>query len=121
MLKRIFSFATLFFSISTLICCALPALFVAIGAGAAFVSVLGTVPQLVWFSEHKVLIFSIAGALLLSNIAMRLVLPQQCPADPKLASECARTRKISNIVLIISVVAFLIGAFFAFIAPSLLS
>lgn len=121
MLKRIFSFATLFFSISTLICCALPALFVALGAGAAFVSVLGAIPQLVWFSEHKVLVFSTAGGLLLANMTARLFLPQQCPADPKLASECARTRAISSIVFVISVVAFFIGAFFAFIAPSLLS
>ena len=47
------SVASLFASSSTLICCALPALLVALGAGAALSSLVSAVPQLVVLSEHK--------------------------------------------------------------------
>ena len=47
------SLLTLFTSGGTLICCALPALLVSLGAGAVMASVVSSVPQIVWFSEHK--------------------------------------------------------------------
>ena len=47
------SAVSLFASSSTLVCCALPALLVAVGAGAALSSLVSAVPQLVWLSEHK--------------------------------------------------------------------
>ena len=116
-MKKLISAATLFFSLSTLICCALPALFVMLGAGAAFASLLGVFPQLIWFSEHKGAVFFVAGVLLFANLAMRIFVPPQCPADPKLAAECARAQKVSGIVLKVSLVAYLVGGFFAFVAP----
>lgn len=117
MFKSAFSFATLVMSLSTLICCALPALFVALGAGATFVSLLGVFPQLVWFSEHKGIVFIVAGILLFANVLMRALVPPQCPADPKLAAECQRAQKISGVLLQVSVIAYLVGVSFAFIAP----
>jgi hypothetical protein len=119
-MKKIFSFATLFLSLSTLICCALPALFVLLGAGATFASLLGVFPQLIWFSEHKGIVLFVAGILLFANLAMRILVPPQCPADPKLAAECARAQRVSGLVLKISLIAYLIGGFFAFVAPILL-
>jgi hypothetical protein len=116
-MKKLISLATLFLSLSTLICCALPALFVLLGAGAAFASLLGVFPQLIWFSEHKEVLFLIAGILLFANLAMWIFVPPQCPADPKLAVECARAQRVSGIVLKISLIAYLIGGFFAFVAP----
>jgi hypothetical protein len=116
-MKKVISLATLFLSLSTLICCALPALFVMLGAGAAFASLLGIFPQLVWFSEHKGIVFLVAGVLLFANLAMRIFVPPQCPADPKLAAECTRAQKVSGIVLKVSLVAYLVGGFFAFVAP----
>jgi hypothetical protein len=50
--KRL-SALSLFTSFSTLICCALPALLVALGAGAVLSTLVSHVPQLVWVSEHK--------------------------------------------------------------------
>ena len=47
---------TLLASTSTLICCALPALFVAIGAGATFASMVNAFPQLVIISHYKIYI-----------------------------------------------------------------
>jgi hypothetical protein len=111
---------TLFLSASTLICCALPALFVALGAGASLVSLLGAFPQLLWFSEHKALIFTVAGAFLAINLVLRMYAPRQCPSDPKLAEECTKTQRISLIILIASVALYLLGGFFAFVAPWLM-
>jgi hypothetical protein len=55
---------TILSSFSTLFCCALPALLVSLGAGAALASVVSAVPQLVWLSEHKVPLFAFAGVVL---------------------------------------------------------
>ena len=118
-MKKILSFTTLFLSLSTLICCALPALFVTLGAGAAFASLLGVFPQLIWFSEHKGIVFFVAGILLFANLAMRIFVPPRCPADPKLAAECARAQRVSGVILKVSLLAYLTGGFFAFIAPVL--
>jgi hypothetical protein len=116
-MKRIISFAVLFLSLSTLICCALPALFVMLGAGAAFASLLGIVPQLIWFSEYKGIVFGTAGILLVTNLAIRLYVPQRCPSDRALADECERAQRISEFVFKISLGAYLMGGFFAFVAP----
>ena len=56
----------LFASMSTLLCCALPALLVSIAAGAVMIGLVSTVPQLVWLSEHKIQLF-IFSALMLST------------------------------------------------------
>jgi hypothetical protein len=118
-LKRnlLVSFLSLFTSGSTLICCALPALLVSIGAGAAMAGLVGTFPQIVWISEHKTPLFSFAGVMLVSAGAMQWrarSLP--CPADPALALACNRARRVSFYIYVVSVVIFLIGFFFAFVA-----
>lgn len=109
----------LFFSLSTLVCCALPALFVALGLGATFVSFLGVFPQLIWFSEHKTAVFLGAGGLLALTWLVQRSAPQECPADPTLAAACARARRFSSVVFAVSVGAYVIGVFFAFLAPLL--
>jgi hypothetical protein len=40
-----------------------------------------------------------------------------CPADPGLAAACTRTRKVSSRMYVLSLVIYLVGGFFAFIAP----
>ena len=113
---RSVTWLTLATSASTLLCCALPALLVAIGAGAVLASVVSAVPQLVWVSEHKNEVFVIAGVMLATAGAMQWrarSLP--CPIDPALAQTCTRSRKISLMVYLFSVAIFLIGGFFAFV------
>jgi len=108
----------LFTSSGTLICCALPALLVAIGAGAALSSLISAVPQLVWFSEHKTGVFTAAAIMLVASGCLQWrarYLP--CPADPALAQLCLRTRRQSLWLYLVSVAIFLVGGFFAFIAP----
>lgn len=112
------SVLSLFTSGGTLICCALPALLVGIGAGAAMSSLVTNVPQLVWFSEHKVGVFLFAALMLLvSGVMQWRARKLPCPADPQLAAVCLATRKTSLRVYVFSVLIFLTGGFFAFIAP----
>jgi hypothetical protein len=118
MLKKILPYLTLFSSFGTLACCALPAFFVSLGLGATLVSVLGTFPQLIWLSEHKALVFGVAGAMiLLSYIIGKLSSEKSCPIDPELAIACRKAKKLNKVVFIFTVVIYGIGVFFAFIAP----
>ena len=115
---RLSSTLSLFTSFSTLICCALPALLVTLGAGATLATVLSHIPQLIWFSEHKLWVFGFAGLML------SLACYQQCrsrylpcPTDPQLALVCSRQRRRSTVMLWISIGIYLLGLFFAYLAP----
>jgi hypothetical protein len=80
-------------SSATLVCCVLPAVLVALGAGAALASLVAAVPQLVWLSEHKPLVFGIAIALLvISGLALSHGRSLPCPSDPQAARACQRLR-----------------------------
>jgi hypothetical protein len=118
--SKLASVLSLFASGSTLVCCALPALLVTLGAGAALSSAVSVFPQIVWLSEYKVEVFLFATVMLAASGFMQWRargLP--CPIDPVLAEACTRTRKISIGVYLFSVVLYLIGGFFAFLAPLL--
>ena len=114
------SLLSLFASSSTLICCALPALLVALGAGAALSGLVGAFPQIVWLSEHKVGLFVFAGLMLAASGALQWVNRNApCPVDPALRNACLRTRKVSLRVYWVSVGIYLLGGFFAFVLPAL--
>ena len=111
----------LFASVSTLLCCALPALLITIGAGAVMAGLVSNVPGYVWLTERKIELFVIAGVLLAGAIWARWVTRNApCPADPKQAKMCSRMRKIGGVILWIAIAAYLIGGFFAFFAATLL-
>jgi len=116
------SWLSIFTSASTLVCCALPAALVAVGAGAALAGLVGAVPQLVWVSEHEAAVFTVGGAMLaIAGIAQYRARSAPCPGDPRLAAECTRARKLSRSVYAVSLAIFAVGFFFAFIAPRLAS
>lgn len=107
---------TLLTSGSTLICCALPALLVTLGFGAALAGLIGTIPQLVWFSEHKLLVFGGCAILLgLGGFFQWNAKKMACPIDFKQRDACLKTRRWSQRIYLFSLVIFLIGSFFAFI------
>ena len=111
------TWVTLATSASTLICCALPALLVALGAGAVLASAVSVFPQLVWVSEHKGAVFVLAGVMLsVAGYLQWRAKSLPCPVDPVLRDACTRGRKISLVVYWISIGIFAIGGFFAFIA-----
>jgi hypothetical protein len=112
---------SLFLSSGTLICCALPALFVSLGMGATLAGLVGTFPQMVWLSEHKNILFPAAGLMLMAaGVLQWRARSLPCPADPLHAKACARLRTISWFIYGFSVLAFITGTFFAYVAPSLL-
>lgn len=111
----------LFGSTATLVCCALPALFVALGMGAVVAGLVSAVPQITWLSENKLLVFGGSGAL----IALAAWLHWRarnapCPAEPAAARACRRLRAASAVILAIAAIAWCVGAFFAFFAAQLL-
>ena len=119
-MKRTLAFLSLFTSISTLLCCALPALFVVLGFGAAFAGLVGAVPQLIWLSENKLWLFGIGGILLLmGGILQWRVRIIACPIDTSLGDACSTTRDWSKIIYLLSLGLYFTGVFFAFIAPKL--
>ena len=112
------SVATLFASSSTLICCAIPALLVTLGAGATLSTFISIFPKIVWISEHKVGVFTFAGVMLMISGYMQWrgrFAP--CPTDLALRDACMRTRKASLSVYSLSLLLYLIGGWFAFIQP----
>ena len=115
-------FLSLFTSAGTLICCALPALLVTIGAGAALAGLVSTVPQLIWLSTYKVQVFAIAGVLLLATGFIQWKMRNApCPVDPDLAASCMRMRSINKWVFMLSLFIYAVGFFFAFLAVKVLS
>lgn len=116
--SKLANIISLFTSASTLICCALPALLVAIGAGAALSSLVSNVPQLIWISEHKTPVFAFAGAMLLiAGWLQWNARNAPCPTDPVLAQTCRQTRSNALRIYWVSVAIFAIGVWFAFVAP----
>jgi len=104
----------------TLVCCVLPAAMVAVGAGAALAGLVSAVPQLVWMSEHKTGVFGLAAAaLVVAGFALWRARSMPCPVDPELARACLRLRALSAAVYVTAVVAFTLGATFAFVLPRL--
>ena len=111
----------LFGSASTLVCCALPALFVSLGAGAALIGLTTAVPQLVWLSEHKIGLFGFAAVMLtLSGFMQWRNQYAPCPVEPGAAKACLRLRRISAGIFFVSVTLFIIGFFFAFVAAGMM-
>ena len=112
---------SLFTSVGTLLCCALPALLVTLGMGAALAGFVGAVPWITAISDYKGLVFGVAGVLLAASAFMQWrgrYAP--CPVDPLQAKACKRLRVISAVILGFSIAIYLIGFFFAFLAADLL-
>jgi hypothetical protein len=108
-MKKLLSVVALFGSVSTLVCCVLPALFVALGFGATFASLVGSFPQLVWFSEHKALVFGGTALLLIAAFIVDRR-RRACATEA-----CETLKGWSHTLLLISVGLYLVGFTFAFL------
>ncbi len=116
--NKLVNYLALFTSTGTIFCCALPALLVSIGAGAALSSLISIFPELVILSVYKTQIFIGAFIMLIISGMMQYrsrSLP--CPADKEQADSCMRTRKVSMIIYFASVGIFIVGLLFAIIIP----
>ena len=105
-------------SSTTLICCALPALFVALGAGATLASLTNIFPQLIVISHYKVSIsIGTLVILLVAGIFIKKAESLPCPVDPMLRDICLKTRKRSKVMFYTSVIIFLSASFFTYLLP----
>ncbi|GFE84947.1 hypothetical protein GCM10011487_69470 [Steroidobacter agaridevorans] len=116
------SAAALLASSATLVCCVLPAVLVSLGAGAVLVGLVSAIPQLIWLSEHKLLVFGIAGGMLiLSWIVLRRAAHLPCPTEPLAGKACMRLRRVSAALFWLAATAYVIGASFVWILPLLMT
>ncbi len=118
MIKKITTFFSLFGSLSTLLCCALPVTLVSIGMGASFASLTSTFPQLIFLIERKNLLFAFTGLLLaLSFYLMKRAEKLSCPIDSDQRELCQSSRPVSKYILIFSLLLYFLGLIFSFILP----
>jgi mercuric ion transport protein len=121
---RVLGYLSLFTSVGTLLCCALPSLLVLLGLGATVASVLASAPWLVAVSRHKSWVFATSAILIAGNfyyvyrLAPRLLVRSGACAidDPT----CARATRTSRIVLWTSGIMLLIGFAVAYVLPVVL-
>jgi len=112
---------SLFVSTGTLVCCALPALMVSLGMGAVLAGLVSDFPALIWLSQNKVFVFGLSAIMIaLAGGMLWYARTLPCPIDPAKAKACKNLRVFSWWVWGISIFFFLIGGFFAFIAPKLI-
>lgn len=114
-------FLSLIASSSTLICCALPALFVTLGAGATLASIVNIFPELIIISKYKIYISIFALLfLIIAGVLIKKASLQPCPTDPNLRDICMKTRKRSRVIYLTSVFIFTFASIFTYIIPTLM-
>lgn len=118
--NSLLSYFTLFGSVGTLVCCALPALLVSLGLGAVMAGLASNVPGLIWASENKTGVFSFAaGMLALNGLLLWHNRNAPCPIDPQLRDACNNGRRNAKIIYSISLAVFVTGVLFAYVFPLL--
>lgn len=122
----VLSYLSLFTSIGTLLCCALPLLLVLFGLGATVASVLSAAPWLVTMSHHKHWVFIVAGLMITGNFVYVYVIAPKLQAgtgacDPNDPTACQTASRFSRIVLWCSMVLYMIGCFTAFLLGPMLA
>ena len=116
----ILNYFTLFGSLGTLVCCALPALLVSLGLGAVLAGLASNIPALIWISEHKIQVFIFSGVMLALNGGLLWKNRNApCPIDPELRDSCIKGRVFSRNLYIISLFIYVIGFLFAYVIPYL--
>lgn len=113
---RNWTWILLFSTSSTLLCCALPMLLVALGFGAVSASLFASLPLLVTLTNHKAwLFFGSAIVLVVASWILRRE-RRSCPSDPELAARCAQAHRWNVRVLIASAVTWCVGFAAAYLA-----
>ena len=122
--SALLSYFSLFTSVGTLICCALPSLLVLFGLGASVASMLSFVPWLVTLSRHKQATFAVSGLLIALGfvntyfISPRLKTSDACePGD----IACGEASRLSKVALWVSLGIYSIGFFVAYVLGPVLA
>ena len=118
-------FISLFTSIGTLFCCALPSLLVLSGLGATVATVLSAAPLLITLSRHKQWVFLISGSLIAGNfVYLYKIAPkfrtQGHACLPEAPEACSTASRFSRITLWVSAGIYAVGFFAAYLLGPLL-
>lgn len=117
--RGLLSWAGLFGSFGTLLCCAIPSTLVLMGFGATLASFLGNFPELIWLSENKEYVFGFSFLMLgLSFLGQKYGEAQVCPIEKK--DDCQSAKDWSKPVFFFSLAINVIGSLYAFVLPQLL-
>jgi mercuric ion transport protein len=122
--SALLSYFSLFTSLSTLLCCALPSLLVLFGLGASVASALSFMPWLVTLSRHKQWTFSVSGVLIvLSFVNTYYLAPRLRPAEcsPDDPSACKDASAVSRAILWVSAGIYVVGVFVAYVLGPILT
>jgi len=103
---------------STLVCCALPAFLVLLGAGSVMATLLSWFPAMAVLSQHKALVFGLAAATLsLAGWSLLRRSRRPCPLDPVRARRCRQRLLQARVLYLVSCVLFLLGSVVAYGLP----
>lgn len=115
----LFSYLSLFSSVGTLLCCALPSLFVLFGLGATVATLLSSAPWLIALSRHKRWVFVLSGALIAANFLYIYKLGpkvrDRATCLPDAPGTCDTVSRVSRAILWVSAALYLLGFFTAYL------
>jgi hypothetical protein len=96
-------------------------LFVVIGAGASFASLITIFPFLIVISQYKfyITIFALLIILIAGYVNYKTY-RMPCPADPELGRLCMQSRKQSRLVYYFSVFLFVFATTLTYIIPKII-
>ncbi len=100
---------TLFTTTGTLVCCALPIIFVTLGMGATVVAMTSTFPFLITLTQYKIWVFAFSGAMLAISGWMMFRPGRACPADKELGRACSTAHKWNQRIYWSSVLIWTVG------------
>lgn len=106
---------TLFSTTGTLVCCALPIIFVTLGLGTTVVAMTSTFPFLIVLSQHKLWVFAFSGLMLLVSGWLMFRPARACPVDAELARACNSAHKWNKRIYWSSVAIWTIGFIAAYV------
>lgn len=125
--SAVLSYLSLFTSLGTLLCCALPSLLVLFGLGATVASFLTVAPWLVTLARHRVWVFTVAGVLIASDffyiywLAPRLKAEGQACLVEDGTTACDTATRLSRIALRIAAAIYAVGFFTAYVLGPILA
>ncbi len=108
-----FGWLTLFFTTTTLVCCALPIVLVSVGLGAVMASLNMQFAGLVFIAQNKYWTLALS-AMLLGFLAWLIWRPgQACPSNPQLAKACQQSKRLNVRMFNVSLAIWSTGFFFS--------
>jgi mercuric ion transport protein len=116
-------YLALFTSLATIVCCALPLALVMLGLGASWAALISDAPWLVPLSQHKNLVFAIAGTLIVGNLTYVYLVAPRLKARAAACSieqgpnACDVAGRVSRVTLWISAAIWLTGFSIAYLLP----